>query len=134
MIDQVPEVWLGLLVVVGAAVGATLSAGEAALARITRAAAGELAATGHRPGATVVRLVERRAAAMAATAFVRLLAEMTAAVCLTLVVADLLPRWWQVLAVSVVLTAVLVTVPAINFSGYLYPAATIEGASELENR
>ncbi|WP_341358138.1 hemolysin family protein [Georgenia sp. M64] len=110
MIDQVPEVWLGLLVVVGAAVGATLSAGEAALARITRAAAGELAATGHRHGATVVRLVERRAAAMAATAFVRLLAEMTAAVCLTLVVADLLPRWWQVLAVSVVLTAVLVTV------------------------
>lgn len=107
MIEQVPAAWLGVLALLGISLGATLSAGEAALQRITRTAVGEL--DGRRAPA-VQRLVERRPAALRATSFVRVLAEMTAAVCVTLVVGALLPRWWLVLLVSVVTTALVLAV------------------------
>lgn len=107
MIDQVPEVWLGVLAVLGVGVGATLSAGEAALQRITRTAVAEMVAGRKNNADTVARLVERRPIALVASGFVRVLAEMTAAVCVTLVVADLLPRWWHVMLVAVAVTAFL---------------------------
>ncbi|MPV37192.1 CBS domain-containing protein [Georgenia subflava] len=110
MIDQVPEWWLLVLTLLGLAVGATLSAGEAALNRVTRTAVAEMAGNGGRNAHAVARLVERRPEAVAAAGFVRVLAEMTAAVCLTLAVADLLPRWWQVLGVSVAFAALLLAV------------------------
>ncbi|UNX53611.1 hemolysin family protein [Georgenia sp. TF02-10] len=108
MIHQVPAAWLGVLVLLGLVVGGALSAGEAALARVTRAAVADLAAAGQKNADAVARLVDRRDLGLAAATFVRVLAEMTAAVCLTLVVAGLLPRWWQVLLAAVVLTALLV--------------------------
>ncbi|WP_448072364.1 hemolysin family protein [Georgenia yuyongxinii] len=110
MIDQVPEAAMALLALLGVAVGAALSAGEAALARITRTSAGELQAGRRRNAAAVAALVARRSAALGAAAFVRVLVEMTAAVAITLLVADLLPRWWQVLGVSVAVTALLLAV------------------------
>jgi len=112
MIDPVPEWWLVVLAVLGLAVGATLSAGEAALHRVTRAAVADLAAEGRGRPDAVGRLLDRRHDALGAVAFVRVLADMTAAVCLTLAVADLLGVWWQVLLVSVSVTAFLLAIVA----------------------
>ncbi|MFH5823513.1 hemolysin family protein [Georgenia sp. AZ-5] len=110
MIDQVPEVWMALLAVLGVALGAVLSAGETALARVTRAAVGDLQGAGRKHADAVAYLVDRRRTALGAAAFVRVLAEMTAAVGVTLLAADLLPRWWQVLLVAVAATALLLAV------------------------
>jgi CBS domain containing-hemolysin-like protein len=110
MIDQVPEVAMALVALLGVGLGAALSAGEAALARITRTSTAELQAGRRRNAAAVAALVARRSAALGAVAFVRVLVEMTAAVAITLLVADLLPQWWQVLLVSVAVTAVLLAV------------------------
>jgi CBS domain containing-hemolysin-like protein len=112
MIDPVPEWWLVALAVLGLAVAATLSAGEAALQRVTRAAVGDMAADGRGRPDAVTRLVDRRHIALTSVAFVRVLADMTAAVCLTLAVADLLGVWWQVLLVSVAVTAFLLAIVA----------------------
>ncbi|MDD9207403.1 CNNM domain-containing protein, partial [Georgenia sp. 10Sc9-8] len=105
MIDPVPEWWLAALAVLGIALGAVLTAGETALDRITRSAVAEM--EGPRAD-RVRRLADRRAVALPVTSFVRVLAEMTAAVCLTLVVADLIDEWWLVLLVAVGATAALV--------------------------
>jgi len=110
MIDPVPEGWLVALAVVGLAVAATLSAGEAALQRVTRAAVADMAADGRGRADAVARLVDRRHVTLSAVAFVRVLADMTAAVCLTLAVADVLGVWWQVLVVSVAVTAFLLAI------------------------
>ncbi|MFD1505302.1 hemolysin family protein [Georgenia yuyongxinii] len=110
MIDQVPEVAMALLALLGVGLGSALSAGEAALARITRTSAAELQAGRRRNASAVAALVARRSAALAAVAFVRVLVEMTAAAAITLLVADLLPHWWQVLLVSVAVTALLLAV------------------------
>ncbi|MFC7405972.1 hemolysin family protein [Georgenia alba] len=108
MRGEIPEWWLLALTLGGLVLGAVLSSGEAALQRVTRAAVAEM-----EPGRRtdrVEQLLERRDDAAGGAAFVRVLAEMTAAVCLTLAVADLLERWWQVLAVSVATTALLLAV------------------------
>ncbi|WP_345037518.1 hemolysin family protein [Georgenia daeguensis] len=110
MIEPVPEGWLVALAVVSLAVAATLSAGEAALQRVTRAAVSDMAADGRGRADAVARLVDRRHVALSAVAFVRVLADMTAAVCLTLAVADLLGVWWQVLVVAVGVTAFLLAI------------------------
>lgn len=115
MIDQVPEVLLGVLAVLGIALGAVLSAAEAAVQRITRAAVAEMRQEGRPRADAVERVVTDRQTATTAVALARGLAEMVAAVCLTLLVADILPRWWQVLLVSVALSAILITV-VVGFS------------------
>lgn len=107
MIDQVPEVFLGSLAMLSIALGALLSAAEAAIHRITRAAVAEMRQEGRRRADAVERIIDERQTAGTVVAFVRVLAEMVAAVCLTLLVADLLPRWWQVLLVAVALSALL---------------------------
>jgi CBS domain containing-hemolysin-like protein len=110
MIDQVPETLLVALVVAGVGVGALLSAAESATQRITRAAVAEMRQEGRRRADAVERVVAHRQAALEAVAFFRILAETVAAVSLTLVVADLLPRWWQVLLVAVAVSVLLVAV------------------------
>ncbi|GAA4432630.1 hemolysin family protein [Georgenia halophila] len=110
MTGQIPEWGLLALTVTGLLLSAVLSAGESALQRLTRAAAAEMAVEGRAGAAAVERLADRREESLAAAGFVRVLAEMTAAVCLTLAVADLLERWWQVLLVSVAATAMLLVV------------------------
>lgn len=108
MINQVPEGLLAVLTLVGIGIGGTLSAAEAALHRITRAAVAEMRHQGRPNADAVERIIDNRPAAVKGVAFFRLLAEMVAAVCLTLLIADLLPRWWQVLVASVAVTAVIV--------------------------
>ncbi|GCE75903.1 hemolysin family protein [Cellulomonas biazotea] len=104
---DVPVGLLVALAVLGIAFAAAMSAGEVAVARVSRAAVTELVADGHHAAARVQRLVEHHTRVVAAASFVRLLAEMTATVCLTLVVASGSLTWWAVLLVTVALVAVV---------------------------
>ena len=102
-----PVVLLVVLAVVVLIFGALLSAGEAALARMTRAAAEDLVEDGRRGAGRVLTLAERRGQVLGSVAPIRVAVDMLAAVLLTLAVSGLLSRWWQVLVVAVVLNIVL---------------------------
>ncbi|OKL54730.1 hypothetical protein BSZ39_02795 [Bowdeniella nasicola] len=105
--NEVPVLPLILLAVVGLIIGAILTAGEAALTRVTRAHAADLIAEGKLRARKVERLVADRHSAILGTGFIRVLAEMTAAVAITLVLATLVKTWWAVLASAVAISAVL---------------------------
>ena len=102
-----PVALLVVLAVVVLIFGALLSAGEAALARMTRAAAEDLVEDGRRGAGRVLTLAERRGQVLGSVAPIRVAVDMLAAVLLTLAVSGLLSRWWQVLVVAVVLNIVL---------------------------
>lgn len=123
---EVPVALLLVLAVVGVVLAGALGAGEAAVMRVTRAAVGEAAAEaetavtgGHNGGSAgplpprVVRV--RRVQALtedpphtaASLAFLRVVAEMLAATCVTLLVLAWLDDWWQAL-LAASLFAVLV--------------------------
>ena len=87
--------------------GAVLSAGEAALTRMTRAAAEDLVQDERRGAGRVLTLASRRAQVLGSVTSIRVAVDMLAAVLLTLAVPGILSRWWQVLAVAVVLNVVL---------------------------
>lgn len=98
---------LVLLALVAVVVAAALTAGEAALERLTRTAAAEGLAAHRRGAGAVARLAEHPARAMAGATFTRALAEATAAVSIALAVAGSLSAWWQVLLAAVVTSAVV---------------------------
>ena len=102
-----PVALLIVLAVLVLACGACLSAAEAALARMTRAAAEDLVEEGRRGAGRVVALAERRSQVLGSVASLRVGADMLAAVLLTLAVAGMVGRWWQALLISVVLNAAL---------------------------
>ena len=102
-----PVALLVVLAVVVLAFGALLTAGETALMRMTRAAAEDLVQDERRGAGRVLALAERRGQVLGSVAPVRVAVNMLAAVLLTLAVSGLLSRWWQVLAVAVVLNIVL---------------------------
>ncbi|WP_258723690.1 hemolysin family protein [Cellulomonas sp. NS3] len=131
---DIPVGLLVVLAVVGIALAAALSAGEVAVVRVTRAAVTELFAE-RRPGAARVhRLTEHPGEVASSAAFVRLLAEMTATVCLTLVVASRPLAWWVVLLVAGALCAVvaylLVRVSPRTF-GRQHPVTVLVGLAPL---
>ncbi|MBT0994747.1 hemolysin family protein [Cellulomonas sp. DKR-3] len=104
------DVPVGLLVVVavlGTATAAALSAGEVAVLRVTRQAVTELVAERHPAAERVRRLVEHPRRVATAASFFRLLAEMVATVCLTIVVAATDLAWWGVLLGAVALCVVV---------------------------
>ena len=102
-----PVALLVVLAVVVLVFGALLSAGEAALTRMTRAAAEDLVQDGRRGAGRVLALAEKRGQVLGSVAPIRVAVNMLAAVLLTLAVSGLLSRWWQVLVVAVVLNIVL---------------------------
>lgn len=107
MIDNIPEFLLLPIALVAILVAFVLSMAEGALHRITRAAVSEMRQEGKRRADSVEHLVDSRERALLSVAFFRLLFEMTAAVLITLIIADWLPRWWQVLVIAVVVTALV---------------------------
>jgi CBS domain containing-hemolysin-like protein len=98
----VPVGLLLVLGVLGIGVATALSAGEAAIGRLTRSAVAELSAV-RRPWA---RRTEELAAqpdrTVGAFAFVRLTVETLSAALVTLALAALLPSWWLVVAAVLV--------------------------------
>ena len=105
---------VGLLVAVATAgilVAALLSAGEAAVLRVTRSAVSELVTDGHPAAARVRRLTADPARTAASGAFVRLVAEMTATTCITLgLTAAGSLTWWGVLLLSVLISGLVALV------------------------
>ncbi|HLT85435.1 MAG TPA: DUF21 domain-containing protein, partial [Phototrophicaceae bacterium] len=112
LLSNIPEWWLLVLALLSLLVTATLVAAEAALRRIGRTALSELQVAARPRAEQVERLADERDTALPGLILARVLAEMTTAVALTLVVADLLPEWWQVLLVAVLVAAVLIAVVA----------------------
>lgn len=89
------------------ALGALLSAGEAALTRMTRAAAEDLVEDGRRGAHRVLDLAGRRGQVLASVSTVRVMVDMLAAILLTLAVAGLFGTWWEVLLVAIAVNVVL---------------------------
>ena len=104
---QPPVGLLLVLAVVGILLAAALSASEVAVLRVTRAAVTELYSTRHAAADRVRKVVEHPLRVSSSAAFVRLLCEMTATVCLTLIVASSGWPWWIVLIVAGVLCALV---------------------------
>lgn len=105
-----PVAFLVVLAIAVLAFGALLSAAEAALTRMTRAAAEDLVEAGRRGATRVLALAERRGQVLGAVASVRVAVDMLAAVLLTLALAGLMNSWWVVLATAVVLNTLLLGV------------------------
>lgn len=105
-----PVSFLALLALLALVFAAVLSAGEEAANRITRAAAHEAATEARKGAAVAVRVAEDPVGPARAAAFFRVVAEMTAAVCLTLVLADALMAWWQILIASVLASALIMMI------------------------
>ncbi|QTE28474.1 hemolysin family protein [Pengzhenrongella sicca] len=104
---------IGLLIVVATAgilLAALLSAGEAAVLRVTRSAVSELVTDGHPSAARVRRLTVSPARTAASAAFVRLVAEMTATTCITIGLTTGSLSWWQVLLLSVLISGLVALV------------------------
>lgn len=116
MIDEAPEGLLVALTLAGIAVGILMSALEAALQRLTRAGVADLRHEGGPRADLVERILDQRDAALTAVTFVRIVSQMTAAVAITLTVADLLANWWQVLLGSVAATAIVMAAVLVGSS------------------
>lgn len=109
---------LGVLipvVVAGIALAALFSAAETALVRVTRTAVSSLVAEGNRRAALVERLTSQRRANATRISFLRLLAEMTSATAITIMVAAAMSTWWHVLLVSLAIS-VLVALVVVRIS------------------
>lgn len=119
------------------ALGAVLSAGEAALARMTRAAAEDLVEEGRGGAARVLDLASKRVQVMASVGSARVAVDMTSAVLVTLAIGGLLESWWQVLVISVVLNSVLLGL-VVRFSprsiGRRNPGGTLLALAGLMER
>ncbi|GEK19525.1 hemolysin family protein [Cellulomonas xylanilytica] len=131
---DVPVALLVLVAALGIVAAAALSAGEVAVVRISRSAVSELLADGH-PAANRVRaLTEHPARVASAAAFLRLLAEMTATVCITLVVSSADLAWWAVLLVAVAicgLVAFLLVRASPRTLGRRHPVAVVTRLSRV---
>ncbi|MDQ0373462.1 hemolysin family protein [Cellulomonas humilata] len=131
---DVPVALLVLFAALGIAAAAALSAGEVAVVRLSRAAVSELVAEGHPAAHRVRALTEHPARVASAAAFVRLLAEMTATVCITLVVASADLPWWAVLLVAVAacgLVAFLLVRASPRTLGRRHPVAVVTRLSRV---
>lgn len=100
-------VLLGVIAVAGVIIGALLAAADAALQRLSRSHVAELKNEGRRRADLVATLLDHRVESVAGVAGARMLAEATAAVAVTLLLADLLPTWWLVLLASIAAVALL---------------------------
>ena len=131
---DIPVALLIVVAVLGIAAAAALSAGEVAVVRISRAAVTELLAERDPAAGRVRALTEQPTRVASAAAFVRLLAEMTATVCITLIVGSTGLSWWAVLLVALAvcgLVAFLLVRASPRTVGRQHPVATLTRLSRL---
>ncbi|GIG36770.1 hemolysin family protein [Cellulomonas pakistanensis] len=112
MTAGVPLGLLAALTVLALLAAAVLSAGEAAVLRVSRGVVADLLASRHPAAERVRRLTEQRATVAGSAGVVRLLCEMVAAVCLTLAIAASSLPWLAELVVAVLACAFLTVVLA----------------------
>ncbi|WP_454049234.1 hemolysin family protein [Cellulomonas sp. Marseille-Q8402] len=132
--SDVPVGLLAALTVLAVLAAAALSAGEAAVVRISRNAVADLLSARNPAAERVRRLTADRAAVAGSAAVLRLLCEMLAAVCLTLAIAasDLV---WSVELVIAVAACAFLTVVLARLSprslGHRYPSQVLSLTSGL---
>lgn len=107
LVTGTPVILLGLIAVVGVAMVAVLTASEAAISRLTRAHVAELKQEGRPNADACSTILDRRHESLLGINFARALSEITTAVAVTLLVADILPSWWSVLLVAIALVGIL---------------------------
>lgn len=101
-----PHPQLVVLAILLVALAGCFAAAEAALARVSRSRAAELISQNRRGARPLSRVAEDPAQTLSVTAFLRVLCESGAAVLVTVVLADVMPVWWQaVLAAVGIMTA-----------------------------
>jgi CBS domain containing-hemolysin-like protein len=100
-----PAGWLAVLAVLLVVLAGMLAAGEAALSRLTRPEAARLVAEGRRGALAVQELVADPAPFVNVSTFLRVAAEMAAAVCATLALAEPLDSWLATLLVTAAVMA-----------------------------
>jgi len=130
----VPLGLLAALTVLALLVAAVLSAGEAAVLRVSRGVVADLLAARHPAAERVQRLTEDRAAVAGSAGVLRLLCEMVAAVCLTLAIAASSLPWLLELVVAVLACAFLTVVLARlspRSVGHRYPRQVLAATSRL---
>lgn len=115
MTTSVPLLPLAFFALLAIAASAVLSAGEEAGRAVTKAAATEAAQDGKKRSAATLTIAEDPRPAVRATAYVRLVLEMTGAVNLTLMALAIFQHWWSVLIAAVTVSA-LVTLLLVGVS------------------
>lgn len=108
LISGAPMALLAVIAVAGIGAGAVLSAADAALQRLTRGHLNDLRNEGAPRAEAVAWILENRRGALFGVNVARLVGEMTAAVAVTLLIADLLPTWWWVLLAAIATMALVV--------------------------
>ena len=110
MLNEVPEAPLIAVVIVLLLIEVSASALDAALSRITRTEAAEAMGSGKKSGTKIATIVESRTAARVAVSSIRAISAITAGSVLSLVAADFLGAWWQVVLVVLALAIVIALV------------------------
>lgn len=133
--NQLVDVPVGILLVIallGIALAALLSAGEAAVLRVTRAAVAEIAERKPATASRVSFLAENASQTAASAAFVRVVAEMIATACITVSIASIFDEWWLVVIIATVVSAavalVLIRISPRNL-GRHHPAQVLSALS-----
>jgi GTP-binding protein Era len=98
---SLPTGELVVLAVVLLVFAGLMAAGEAACGRVSRGRAQELAAEGRRGAAALVKVTQDVAPTLLVATFLRVMCEVAAAACVTLIWTATLPRWWQAALASV---------------------------------
>ncbi|WP_435300331.1 hemolysin family protein [Timonella sp. A28] len=134
LLNDAPIAVLIVIAVLGISFAAVLSAGEAAVLRVTRGAVIELAERHPHAASRVQFLAEQAAQTAASAAFVRVVAEMIATACITVSIASIFDEWWLVVIIATVVSAlvslVLVRVSPRTF-GRHHPARVLGATSSL---
>lgn len=134
ILDDAPVGLLVVLAVVGILLAALLSAGEAAVTRISRSAVAEIVDNRADLASRVQRLVAEPGQTAASAAFLRVFAEMLSTACITVCFAAFVDEWWLVLVLAV-LSSALVALVLVRISprtiGRHRPAQTLVRLSGL---
>jgi len=91
-------------------VAALLAGADAALTRVTKVRAADLVEEGRRGATALLAIATEPGPPLLVTTFLRVLAEMAAATCVALVMASLLPSWWQAALATIAISAAAIFV------------------------
>lgn len=129
--DSLANAPVGILLavaVLGIITAAVVSAGEAAILKVSRSAVTEAGANDPRLASSLKRLTDDSDKTVAAAAFVRIVAEMIATACITVAIATAALSWWLVVILAA-LTSALMALILVRVSprrlGRTYPIAVL---------
>ena len=128
LLHDAPVGVLITVAILGIITAAAMSAGEAAVTKISRSAVAEQIAKKPQHADRLAALTEDAAVTAGSIAFARLVAEMVATACITVSLTTVVSSWWLVIALATVISAVVALV-LVRISprslGQAYPGAVL---------